>query len=179
MVFVAQSVGNALSGPLFWQKQVSMGREWASPVPHCMFTLHQHLPGHGCRARPEPAFCSSDHFSDSVALANGRSQDIISRGDSEHLLSQAQLRLLYSSRPHSAWLLPLAALDRSASLSVLGNVTLSFLVSLADSEVGRFNEVKLNLYSDPKWLKEKNNNREVLNWGLSSVKISHFYRVEE
>lgn len=83
-------------------------------------------------------------------MANGRSQDIISREASEHLLSQAQVRLLYSNRPHSAWLLPLAALDKSASLSVLGNLTLSFSVSLAYSEVGRFNEVKLNLDSDPK-----------------------------
>lgn len=96
-------------------------------------------------------------------MANGRPQDIISRGDSEHLLSQAQWRLLYSSRPHSAWFLPLAALDKSASLRGLGNATLSFSVSLPDSEIGRFNEVKLNLYSDPKWLKKKNNNRKVLN----------------
>lgn len=95
-------------------------------------------------------------------MANGKSQDIISRGDSDHLWGQAQVRLAHT-RCTAAW--PCSArpcfwqlLVRVLASVLWGNVTQSFPVSVADNKVGRFNELKIDLYSDLKGLTSKNNN---------------------
>ena len=82
------------------------------------------------------------------AVANGRLQDIISRGHAEHLWSEAGISLMPSSPGYGTaascdLLAPSRicwSLGQGAALSVWGNVTPSLPVSVGDNELSRFNE---------------------------------------